>query len=124
MGNSNRKKAATNQKDHLSGKDSKSTGAASARTVPKPSASVVLLEARRIAKAKRAPRATSGQHEGAANVVSRPSKQIGEQIGKELRGLYADLVTQPVPQRFLDLLNQLDAERVSRQSTSKSHGEC
>jgi hypothetical protein len=34
---------------------------------------------------------------------------LGEHIGKELRGLYAELVAQPVPDRFLELLNKLEA---------------
>jgi hypothetical protein len=32
-----------------------------------------------------------------------------EHIGKELRGLYAEVVAQPVPDRFLELLNKLEA---------------
>ena len=31
-----------------------------------------------------------------------------DRIGRELRALYADLARQPVPQRLLDLLGQLD----------------
>ncbi len=34
---------------------------------------------------------------------------LGEHIGKELRGLYAEVVAQPVPDRFLELLNKLEA---------------
>jgi hypothetical protein len=34
---------------------------------------------------------------------------LGEHIGKELRGLYAEVVAQPVPERFLELLNKLEA---------------
>jgi hypothetical protein len=34
---------------------------------------------------------------------------IGEHIGRELRNLYDDVVAQPVPDRFLDLLNRLEA---------------
>jgi hypothetical protein len=107
MGNNSRKKAAPDQKDHLSGNDRESAAALSAQVAPKPSASVVLLEARRVAKAKQLPGAIKERHEGEAS-VSRPSKEIGEQIGKELRELYSDLVAQPMPQRFFDLLNQLE----------------
>ena len=31
-----------------------------------------------------------------------------DRIGRELRALYADLARQPVPQRLIDLLGQLD----------------
>jgi hypothetical protein len=34
---------------------------------------------------------------------------LGEHIGRELRGLYEDVVAQPVPDRFLELLNKLEA---------------
>jgi Anti-sigma factor NepR len=34
---------------------------------------------------------------------------LGEHIGRELRGLYAEVVAQPVPDRFLELLNKLEA---------------
>jgi hypothetical protein len=34
---------------------------------------------------------------------------LGEHIGNELRELYAEVVAQPVPDRFLELLNQLEA---------------
>ena len=33
---------------------------------------------------------------------------LGEHIGRELRGLYEDVVAQPVPDRFLELLNKLE----------------
>ena len=34
---------------------------------------------------------------------------IGEHIGRELRGMYEDVVSQPVPDRFLELLNKLES---------------
>lgn len=45
---------------------------------------------------------------------------IGEQIGRELRGLYDDVVAQPVPDRFLDLLNRLEKKTISSEARSKS----
>lgn len=38
---------------------------------------------------------------------------FGDAIGKELQSLYDDLVAQPVPDRFLNLLNQLEKNVVS-----------
>jgi len=48
---------------------------------------------------------------------------IGEQIGRELRGLYDDVVAQPVPDRFLDLLNRLEKTSISRETRTKAPGE-
>lgn len=38
---------------------------------------------------------------------------FGDAIGKELQSLYDDVVAQPVPDRFLSLLNQLEKNVVS-----------
>ncbi len=43
---------------------------------------------------------------------------IGEHIGRELRGLYEDIVAQPVPERFLELLNKLEADAICRKDGS------
>jgi hypothetical protein len=43
---------------------------------------------------------------------------IGEHIGKELRDLYEDVVAQPVPDRFLELLNQLEAGSIYGKDSS------
>jgi hypothetical protein len=48
--------------------------------------------------------------------------KIGEQIGDHLRELYNDMLEQPVPERFLELLNQLEADTISSAST-KAPGE-
>ena len=34
--------------------------------------------------------------------------EISDQIGRQLRSVYNDLLAQPVPDRFLDLLKDLD----------------
>jgi Anti-sigma factor NepR len=48
-----------------------------------------------------------------------PSKiPIEEHIGRQLRSLYDDVLAQPIPDRFLDLLKQLEA-----QSGPKKEGE-
>src|SRR5579883_1608417 len=40
---------------------------------------------------------------------SAPKQEIAEQIGLRLRGIYNDVLMQPIPDRFLDLLRQLEA---------------
>ncbi len=34
--------------------------------------------------------------------------EIQEKLGQKLKEVYADVVNEPVPDRFLDLLNQLE----------------
>lgn len=48
---------------------------------------------------------------------------FGDAIGKELQNLYDDLVAQPVPDRFLNLLNQLEKNVVSSGVSSRAPGE-
>ncbi|MDJ0449737.1 NepR family anti-sigma factor [Methylocystis sp. JR02] len=48
---------------------------------------------------------------------------FGDALGKELRNLYDDLVAQPVPERFLNLLNQLEKNVVSSGLSSSAPGE-
>jgi hypothetical protein len=38
-----------------------------------------------------------------------PKPEIVDQIGLRLRGVYNDVLMQPIPDRFLDLLGQLEA---------------
>ncbi len=48
---------------------------------------------------------------------------LGEHIGKELRELYAEVVAQPVPDRFLELLNKLEAGAIClEEGTPKPEG--
>ena len=35
--------------------------------------------------------------------------EISDQIGRQLRSVYNDILVQPVPDRFLDLLKDIDA---------------
>jgi hypothetical protein len=37
--------------------------------------------------------------------------ELSEQIGVRLRGIYDDVLAQPVPERFLELLHQLEGTR-------------
>jgi hypothetical protein len=53
----------------------------------------------------------------------RPGVDFGDAIGKELQNLYDDLVAQPVPDRFLNLLNQLEKNMVSSGLSSSAPGE-
>ena len=39
------------------------------------------------------------------------NRAIQERIGTHLRALYDDLVQQPVPDRFVDLLNRLEGRK-------------
>ncbi len=48
---------------------------------------------------------------------------FGDAIGKEIQNLYDDLVAQPVPDRFLNLLNQLEKNMVSSGLSSGAPGE-
>ena len=38
---------------------------------------------------------------------------VGEQIGEQLRSLYEDVLNQPIPDRFLELLNRLESDPIS-----------
>lgn len=48
---------------------------------------------------------------------------FGDAIGKELQNLYDDVVAQPVPDRFLSLLNQLEQNMVSSGRSGGAPGE-
>lgn len=48
---------------------------------------------------------------------------FGDAIGKELQNLYDDVVAQPVPDRFLSLLNQLEKNVVSSALSKSAPGE-
>jgi hypothetical protein len=39
--------------------------------------------------------------------------EISDQIGRQLRSVYNDILAQPVPDRFLDLLKNLDSTDTS-----------
>lgn len=48
---------------------------------------------------------------------------FGDAIGKELQNLYDDLVAQPVPDRFVNLLNQLEKNMISSGMSIGAPGE-
>jgi len=51
-------------------------------------------------------KADSGKSEG----KRQDHEVIGEQIGRRLRTVYNDMLAQPVPDRFLDLLRELEKD--------------
>ena len=101
------------------------------------SADVVCDPAPGVRNPRQAPRGGLSRSSGAGNVIlmnrkKSPSKiddegktgglsdadkrRMTDQIGRQLRGLYDGLLNQPVPDRFMDLMKQLesaepDAER-------------
>ncbi len=54
--------------------------------------------------------------------ASRDSKGVSEHIGKGLRELYGDTLAQPVPDRFVELLNRLEASTISPAAKAKRPG--
>ena len=48
---------------------------------------------------------------------------FGDAIGKELQNLYDDLVAQPVPDRFVNLQNQLEKNMISSGMSIGAPGE-
>ena len=55
---------------------------------------------------------------GAKPAQRQRSVEFQDSIGRELRNLYDDVVAQPVPDRFLKLLNQLETNVLSSSATS------
>ena len=65
---------------------------------------------------RRKPEPGIGSGPCARKAVSKPD--IADQIGVHLRGIYDDVLAQPVPGRFLDLLQQLECTGSSRPKDS------
>jgi hypothetical protein len=59
--------------------------------------------------------AASRGKSGGSQMRSKPSPQhkIGEQIGKELRAIYDDVLHEPIPDRFRVLMDRLGEELAS-----------
>ncbi len=81
---------------------------------------VVLDARRRPAKSERSEERRRSSRQKAPQ-SGEPNK-IGEQIGEQLRSLYDDVLNQPVPDRFLELLNKLETDTISP-TRSKAPGE-
>ncbi len=60
------------------------------------------------AKGTRAPVAVSTLSTARVRKTA-PKPEIIDQIGLRLRGIYNDVLMQPIPDRFIDLLSQLEA---------------
>lgn len=58
------------------------------------------------ARAKGAP--PSGSRRRPPKTGASVQMQVQDHIGRQLRAVYDDLLSQPVPDRFLELLDQLD----------------
>lgn len=58
-----------------------------------------------------------------AHVALKRGVDFGDAIGKELQNLYDDIVAQPVPDRFVSLLNQLEKNMVSSGLSKSAPGE-
>jgi hypothetical protein len=69
----------------------------------------------RRAKGEKSTAATNGKSRCSSEKAQKRMRNVdfGDAIGKELQNLYDDLVAQPVPDRFLNLLNQLEKNVVS-----------
>lgn len=48
--------------------------------------------------------------------------QVQDHIGRQLRAVYDDLLSQPVPDRFLELLDQLDKGKTEVQDAGDAQG--
>ena len=48
-----------------------------------------------------------------------PKPELTAQIGRQLRSVYNDILSQPVPDRLLDLLRELDSLRQRPKRTAK-----
>lgn len=55
--------------------------------------------------------------------LAAPPVEFQDAIGKELRNLYDDVAAQPVPDRFLDLLNQLEGNVLHSARSPRAPGE-
>ena len=63
---------------------------------------------------------TLGGATGVLDGARRNGVDFGDAIGKELQNLYDDVVAQPVPDRFLSLLNQLEKSALSLDASSRA----
>ena len=106
MRNSSRNNVVVEPKESEKGDEYEAAIASSSRPGNKRTGTVDLMGLHRRAVKAESPLPGDGAIRRVA--MGRPSSDIGEQIGRELRGLYADVVSQPVPDRFLDLLNKLE----------------
>ena len=118
MRNSSRNNVVIGRKKSENGGEHEAAIASSSRPGSRATGTAELLAPhRRVVKAE-----TPALRDGAIrrSTMGRPSNDIGEQIGRELRGLYADVVSQPVPDRFLDLLDKLETTAIPSSAGAKA----
>lgn len=49
-----------------------------------------------------------------SHLPSRRQASVDVDLGKKMRAMYDDLVNQPIPERFVELLKQLDQARENK----------
>ncbi len=118
MGNSSRNNVVIERKNSKNGGECEAAIASSSRPGSTGTGTAELVGSYRRGVKAEAPALGDGAMRKSA--MGRPSNDIGEQIGRELRGLYADVVSQPVPDRFLDLLNRLETSAIPSPAGTKT----
>lgn len=118
MGNSSRNNVVIERKKSKKGDEYEAAIASSSRPGRKGTGTAELVGSRGRAVKAEAPVLRDGAMRG--STVGRPSNDIGQQIGRELRGLYAEVVSEPVPERFLELLNRLETGAIPSPSGTKA----
>jgi hypothetical protein len=118
MGNSSRNNVVIERKKSENGGKHEAAIANSSRPGSKATGAAESVGSHRSAVKVETPALRDGAMRRSA--MGRPSNDIGEQIGRELRGLYADVVSQPVPDRFLDLLNKLETGAIPSPAGAKA----
>ena len=118
MGNSSRNNLVVERKESENGDEREAAIASSSRPGSKGTGTAELVGSHKRAVKTETPPLRDGAIRRSA--MGRPSNDVGEQIGSELRGLYADVVSQPVPDRFLDLLNRLETGAIPSPAGTKA----
>ena len=57
------------------------------------------------------PEVSSPEADGAAAPAGKRVANVKDHIGRQLRALYNEVASQPVPDRFMELLDRLDVKR-------------
>ena len=66
--------------------------------------------------------APSGARRRAPKPGASVQMQVQDHIGRQLRAVYDDLLSQPVPDRFLEVLDQLDKGGIALSETETMNG--
>ena len=54
---------------------------------------------------------------------AKSSRRVQERVGKKLKQVYADVAAEPIPDRFLDLIKQLESDNTTNSDTPSSNKE-